>query len=166
MVLRHGHDWPSTRTRWTKSYYNWLETLKFEHDWNYVVIQEYIEASQKNTRRVDNITEQILRLVPSVHASGGRSRSGAITKTGNHYVRRSLVESPGLIAFQHAELPTFGAKPAKPPTMRSQSTGKRRNTCDTPNSYLFCIWTVLSMHFIFNPHYNFLLAPFFLANHT
>ena len=141
MVLRHGHAWPATRTRWTKTYYNWLETLKFEHDWNYVVIQEYIEASQESTRRVDNITEQILRLVPqwslaavvhslvalrgvdylsaiqllaelgdlsrfdspkelmafvglvpSIHASGDRSRSGAITKTGNRHVRRSLVE--------------------------------------------------------------------------
>ena len=31
-------------------------------------------------------------LVPSIHASGDRSRSGAITKTGNRHVRRSLVE--------------------------------------------------------------------------
>ena len=26
-VLRHGHHWPSNKTRWTKGHYNWLESL-------------------------------------------------------------------------------------------------------------------------------------------
>jgi len=36
-VLRHGHAWPSNRTRWTKTHCNWLEALKFPHDWQQVV---------------------------------------------------------------------------------------------------------------------------------
>ena len=42
-VLRHGRHWPSHRTRWTKAHFNWLEALRFSHDWQQVVLQEYIE---------------------------------------------------------------------------------------------------------------------------
>ena len=31
--LCHGHAWPSNKTRWTQTHYNWLESLKFPHDW-------------------------------------------------------------------------------------------------------------------------------------
>jgi len=41
-VLRHGHSWPSNRTRWTKTHYNWLESLRFPHDWQQMVLQEYM----------------------------------------------------------------------------------------------------------------------------
>ncbi len=37
-VLRHGHAWPSDKTRWTKTHYNWLEGLRFAHDWQQVVL--------------------------------------------------------------------------------------------------------------------------------
>jgi len=43
-VLRHGHAWPSNKTRWTKTHYAWLESLKFAYDWQQVVLQEYIDA--------------------------------------------------------------------------------------------------------------------------
>jgi transposase len=141
-VLRHGHAWPSNKTRWTKTHYNWLETLKFPHDWQQVVLQEYIDAVRVTSQRVADITAQMMRvlpqwsmapvveslvalrgidklaamvllaelgdisrfdsprqlmaflgLVPSEHTSGGRRRQGAITKTGNSYARRMLVES-------------------------------------------------------------------------
>ena len=141
-VLRHGHSWPSNRTRWTKTHYNWLESLKFPHDWQQVVLQEYIDAVRMASQRVVDITAQMMRvlpqwslapvvyslvalrgidklaamvllaelgdisrfdsprqlmaflgLVPSEHTSGGRRRQGAITKTGNSYARRMLVES-------------------------------------------------------------------------
>ena len=45
-VLRHGHAWPSNKTRWTQTHYNWLESLKFAHDWQQVVLQEYIDAAK------------------------------------------------------------------------------------------------------------------------
>ena len=63
-VLRHGHAWPSKRSRWTKSYYNWLESLKFPHDWQQVVLQEYIDAVKAASQRVADITDQMERALP------------------------------------------------------------------------------------------------------
>jgi len=63
-VLRHGHSWPSHKTRWTKSHYNWLESLKFNHDWLQVVLQEYIDAVKAATQRVSDITGQLDRVLP------------------------------------------------------------------------------------------------------
>ena len=45
-VLRHGHAWPANKVRWNKAHYNWLESLKFGHDWQQVVLQEYIDATR------------------------------------------------------------------------------------------------------------------------
>lgn len=30
-VLRQGHPWLSTRSRWTQAHYAWLESLTFAH---------------------------------------------------------------------------------------------------------------------------------------
>ena len=115
--------------------------MRFDQEWQYAVLAEYIDLALDATRRVDSMTEQLARalpqwslapvvnslmalrgvdrlsaigllaelgdlsrfdnpsqlmafvgLVPSMHASGTRSRSGAITKTGNRMARRLLVE--------------------------------------------------------------------------
>jgi len=63
-VLRHGHAWPSNKTRWTKTHYNWLEALKFGHDWQQVVLQEYIDAVKAASQRVADITMQMERVLP------------------------------------------------------------------------------------------------------
>ena len=63
-VLRHGHAWPSNKTRWTQAHYNWLESLKFDHPWQQVVLQEYIEAVKAATRRVADMTDQMLQVLP------------------------------------------------------------------------------------------------------
>lgn len=63
-VLRHGHAWPSNRSRWTKTYYNWLESLVFAHDWQQVVLQEYIDAVKAASKRVADITAQMERVLP------------------------------------------------------------------------------------------------------
>jgi len=63
-VLRHGHAWPSNRTRWTQSHYNWLESLRFGHDWQQVVLQEYIDAVKAASHRVADITAQMERVLP------------------------------------------------------------------------------------------------------
>lgn len=63
-VLRHGHAWPSNRTRWTKTHYNWLESHKLAHDWQQVVLQEYIDAVKAATQRVVDITAQMERVLP------------------------------------------------------------------------------------------------------
>lgn len=63
-VLRHGHHWPKGRTRWTQTHFNWLESLRFKHDWQQVVLQEYIDAVRAATRRVADITAQMERALP------------------------------------------------------------------------------------------------------
>lgn len=63
-VLRHGHHWPSGKDRWTTAHYNWLESLKFAHDWQQVVLQEYIEAVKAAGQRVADMMGQMLRVLP------------------------------------------------------------------------------------------------------
>ncbi len=63
-VLRHGHHWPSNKTRWTQGHFDWLESLQFAHDWQQVVLQEYIDAVRAASRRVADITEQLMRAIP------------------------------------------------------------------------------------------------------
>jgi len=64
-VLRQGHNWPSNKTRWTKTHYNWLESLEFPHTWQHVVLQEYINAVKAASRRVADLMDQILLALPS-----------------------------------------------------------------------------------------------------
>ena len=63
-VLRHGHSWPSNKSRWTQAHYNWLESLKFEHEWLQIVLQEYIDAVKAASARVAAITGQMMKLLP------------------------------------------------------------------------------------------------------
>ncbi len=63
-VLRHGHHWPSNKTRWTAGHYNWLESLKFAHDWQQIVLQEYIDAAKAASKRVAQMMGQMLRVLP------------------------------------------------------------------------------------------------------
>jgi len=63
-VLRHGHHWPSSKTRWTQTHYNWLESLKLDHPWQQVVLQEYIEAVRAASLRVTQMTEQLMQALP------------------------------------------------------------------------------------------------------
>lgn len=63
-VLRHGHHWPRGKTRWTATHYNWLEAIRFEQPWLQIVLQEYIDAVKAATQRVDDLTDQLLRVLP------------------------------------------------------------------------------------------------------
>jgi transposase len=63
-VLRHGHHWPSNKSRWTQTHYHWLESLRFAHDWQQVVLQEYIDAVKAASRRVADLTDQMMRVLP------------------------------------------------------------------------------------------------------
>ena len=63
-VLRHGHHWPAKKKRWTGAHFNWLEGLKFAHDWQQVVLQEYINAVKAATGRVADMMGQMERVLP------------------------------------------------------------------------------------------------------
>ena len=60
-VLRHGYIWPGNKTCWTKTHFNWLESIKFEHPWQQIVLQEYVDAVKAATKRVSDITEQMMK---------------------------------------------------------------------------------------------------------
>ncbi len=63
-VLRQGFHWPKNRTRWTKAHYNWLESLTLPHDWQQVVLQEYINAAKQASQRVADLHAQMMRILP------------------------------------------------------------------------------------------------------
>ena len=63
-VLRHGHHWPSNKTRWGKSHYHWLESLKFQHAWQQIVLQEYIDAVKAASQRVADLMAQMEAVLP------------------------------------------------------------------------------------------------------
>ena len=63
-MLRHRHVWPSNKSRWTQTHYNWLEACRFAHDWQHVVLQEYIDAVRAASRQVAEITAQLERALP------------------------------------------------------------------------------------------------------
>ena len=64
-VLRHGHSWPAGKSRWTKGHYTWLESLRFEHPWQQIVLQEYINAVTAATARVAEMTGQMMAVLPN-----------------------------------------------------------------------------------------------------
>lgn len=64
-VLRHGHRWPSNKTRWTQTHYHWLESLRFPHAWQQVVLQEYIDAVKAASRRVADLMAHMLLALPT-----------------------------------------------------------------------------------------------------
>ncbi|WP_223212032.1 IS110 family RNA-guided transposase [Thiolapillus brandeum] len=63
-VLRHGHHWPRGKKRWTQAHFNWLESIQFEQPWLQIVLQEYIDAVKAVTRRVTDLTEQLMQALP------------------------------------------------------------------------------------------------------
>jgi transposase len=87
-VLRHGHHWPSNRSRWTKTHFNWLESLVFEHPFQQIALQEYVDAVRSATVRVNELMGQLLKALPhwsmapvvdSLVALRGVERLAAIT---------------------------------------------------------------------------------------
>ena len=63
-VLRHGRHWPRGKKRWTKTHFNWLESLRFEQPWLQTVLQEYINAVKAATQRVNDLTDQLMQALP------------------------------------------------------------------------------------------------------
>jgi transposase len=140
-LLRHGKRYGG-KSNWTQAHWRWLETVKFDHPAQQIVMQEYVDTVLTCGKRVAGLEQQIehtaqasrvwpmiealmalrgvnlltavtvvaeigdvkrfakasqlmafLGLVPSEYSSGGSTRRGGITKTGNSHVRRVLVEA-------------------------------------------------------------------------
>lgn len=120
-MLRHGHSWPGNKTRWTKGHFEWLETRKFPHAWQQVVLQEYIEAVKAAKKRVADITREMkmalehwsmapvvyslmaLRGVDMVSAMGILAELGDLTRFDSP---KQLMGFLGLVPSVHASGPT------------------------------------------------------------
>jgi transposase len=63
-LLRHGHHWPSGKSRWTPAHENWLAELKMDQPWQQVVLQEYIDAERAAGERVAQLTDHLMRALP------------------------------------------------------------------------------------------------------
>ena len=64
-VLRQGHPWPSTRSRWTKAHYEWLESLTFAHAWRGEVREAYVEAIRAASERVARCNARLNEALPT-----------------------------------------------------------------------------------------------------
>ena len=60
-LLRHGktYDRDKTKRCWTKTYFNWLETVKFDNPTQQIVLQEYIIAVKDAQRKEESIKQQM-----------------------------------------------------------------------------------------------------------
>ena len=136
------------KTSWTSAHRRWLAELKLPQPAQQIAFEEYVDAIEVASNRVERLTRAIetstegwrltpvvaalqalrgvqfvhavtlvcelgdfvrfdcprqlmayLGLVPTENSTGERRRQGAITKTGNHFARRALIEAAW--AYQH-----------------------------------------------------------------
>ena len=88
-VLRHGHHWPRSKSRWTGAHRQWLERLQFPHPWDREVLEEYLEAERAASERLKTIEARLLNeilpqwslapVVDSLVAVRGIDRVAAVT---------------------------------------------------------------------------------------
>lgn len=57
-LLRHGKSY-SGKSNWTLTHFRWLETVKFEHPAQHIVMQEYIDTIHDMTKRVQRLDVQM-----------------------------------------------------------------------------------------------------------
>lgn len=63
-LLRHGKVYPG-RSKWTKTYFRWLESLRFETAAQQIVFQEYIDMVKHTQERVASMEEEIRKALES-----------------------------------------------------------------------------------------------------
>ena len=63
-VLRHGFRFVS-RKAWSVAHLRWLADIKMPHPAQQITLQEYIHSVEECSERVDRLTEQMLKLLPS-----------------------------------------------------------------------------------------------------
>ncbi|WP_352778987.1 IS110 family transposase [Mesorhizobium sp. M0571] len=62
-LLRHGRK-HERGTAWRKAYRRWLSTLAFDHPAQQIAFQDYVDAVMDAERRLQQVEEQIPRLLP------------------------------------------------------------------------------------------------------
>jgi len=60
-LLRHGHNYPQDKCRWTQAHSRWLEGLKFERVVQQIVFQEYVDAVKQADARVAGLEQEMAK---------------------------------------------------------------------------------------------------------
>ena len=63
-LLRHDKRYPG-KSKWTKAYFRWLSTVRFEHPVQQIVLEEYVEAVKEAQRRVAGLEAQMHQALPN-----------------------------------------------------------------------------------------------------
>ncbi len=63
-LLRHGRVFGG-KSHWTQAHFRWLETVRFAHPVQQIVLQEYIDAVTDARRRVEALELQMREALPS-----------------------------------------------------------------------------------------------------
>ncbi len=64
LLLRHGFRYAG-RHAWSVAHMRWIAEIKMPHPAQQITLQEYIHSVEENSERVDRLTEQILKLIPT-----------------------------------------------------------------------------------------------------
>ena len=147
-VLRHGHHWPGNKKRWTATHFNWLEELRFAHDWQQVVLQEYINAVKAAGQRVADMMGQMQRVLPqwrlapvvhSLTALRGIDQLSAMTllaelgDISRFHSPRQLMAYLGLVPGEHSS----GARRRQGAITLTGNRHARRTLIESAWSYRF-----------------------------
>lgn len=58
-LLRHGQNYDTGKSKWTKTYFRWLEQIKFEQPIQQIVLQEYIDSVTEQQSRVAGLETEM-----------------------------------------------------------------------------------------------------------
>jgi transposase len=64
-LLRHGRHHDEGKKKWTKIFFHWLSEQKFESPVQQIVFQEYVNAVEQTSDRVEQLTRQLEELAPT-----------------------------------------------------------------------------------------------------
>jgi transposase len=64
LLLRQGFRY-SGKKAWSGAHLRWLADIKMPHPAQQIALQEYLNSIEENSERVDRLTEQILKLIPT-----------------------------------------------------------------------------------------------------
>lgn len=64
-LLRHGKNYDVGKSKWTKTYFRWLEQVKFDQPIQQIVLQEYIDCVQQQQMRVKGLEAEMEKALNS-----------------------------------------------------------------------------------------------------
>jgi transposase len=58
-LLRHGQNYDAGKSKWTLTYFRWLEQVKFDQPIQQIVLQEYIDSVKQQQERVKGLETEM-----------------------------------------------------------------------------------------------------------